>query len=228
MARVQFSPLITSISGTVNNSTFQRNAFGNTLRGKPLPISKYSPARQRIKSAISYLTKHWVSMPQYKRDLFNSFTKTYNIKTRRNKNFTMSGFNYFIQSNLPRYLLFGFIEDNAYYSNPTFVPASVSVKSDASSLLIDLGVNPGSYDAFGICYISAAKPNVYTSVPSRLPLMFNAPLTSQQTDISTPYSEIFGKIPAPSNYVFVYIDFMLTDYPVFCNFISICCQIQSL
>ena len=73
MARVKLGPLITDISGSIGGMTIQRNKFGITLRQKPIPVYKFTPAQITIRTYIATIQAAWQNLTDAERLQWNRF-----------------------------------------------------------------------------------------------------------------------------------------------------------
>ena len=91
MARIKYSPIITSIAGSVGNATFQRNKFGNTLRTKPLPRNPASEAQYNVRQKMVTLQAAWKALTDAQRLQWNRFLDFSGQATKHDKSIKLSG-----------------------------------------------------------------------------------------------------------------------------------------
>lgn len=69
MAKLRFGTLITDSRGSVEGTTFSRNRFGATARGRKPPILKRTQFTTQIRSTLATFSKRWSStLTQVQRD----------------------------------------------------------------------------------------------------------------------------------------------------------------
>jgi hypothetical protein len=73
MARIKYSPIVTEISGSVKNATFQRNASGHTLRQKPYRKKINSLSQSVITAKMQQLNLSWNALNTQQKAIWSQF-----------------------------------------------------------------------------------------------------------------------------------------------------------
>lgn len=97
MARVKFSALLSEINGSVGGSTFQRSAYGYSLRNKPIPVNKPTILNQAIRQAFFQASRTWSLMSDVDRIYWRNAVEYYLPRSRNNKNSYLSAYSYFMK-----------------------------------------------------------------------------------------------------------------------------------
>lgn len=88
-----------SINGSIQGTTFQRNAYGNTVKAKPTMVKPARFKQQNRKNTFSQASQSWKGLTQAERDQWITYATTYPRPTRLNPNSYLNGFNYFLMAN---------------------------------------------------------------------------------------------------------------------------------
>jgi hypothetical protein len=99
MARIIYSALVQSINGSIQGTTFQRNAYGNTVKAKPSMVKPARFKQQNRKNTFSQASQAWKGLTQAQRDQWITYATTYPRPSRLNPNSYLNGFNYFVMAN---------------------------------------------------------------------------------------------------------------------------------
>jgi hypothetical protein len=120
MAIVTTSALISNIKGSINGSTFQRNAAGLAVRSKPKPVGKGTNAQFNVRNINAQLNFYWTNLTDAQRNVWASFAVYCNgaAKTNNQVNSANTGKTQFFAVNF-WLLQYG----KPYLVGPTFTPA---------------------------------------------------------------------------------------------------------
>lgn len=97
MARVKFSALLSEINGSVGGSTFQRSAYGYSLRNKPISANRPTVLNQRIRQAFFQAARTWSLMSDVEKIYWRNAVEYYLPRSRNNKNSYLSPYSYFMK-----------------------------------------------------------------------------------------------------------------------------------
>jgi hypothetical protein len=86
MARIQFDPMIKSLSGRVGSLVFYMNRGQAYARSYVIPRNPDTPAQRKRRALFADAVRAWQTIPEIQKDLWN-------LKARR---LVMSGYNLFI------------------------------------------------------------------------------------------------------------------------------------
>lgn len=113
MARIKYSALVTEIAGSVGGTTFQRNAYGYTIKNKPNMVAPSRSAQTFRQNRFNVQIQKWKALTQAQRDLWISYAVSYPVQSRKNPDSNLNGYNYFERYHLVRELanLIGTLEN---------------------------------------------------------------------------------------------------------------------
>ena len=100
MARITYSPGVTRFAGSIGGVTYQRNAFGNTIKQRSnltkTPTASQAGYQRNMASLISY----WPTLSQANKDLWNTFSTNHLHTTPWGESKNLSGYQWFLSVNL--------------------------------------------------------------------------------------------------------------------------------
>lgn len=100
MALVKYGGGIIQMSGSIAGNTHARNRSGNYVRARTKPTNPNSPAQNKIRSVITYLSELWAdTLDDAQRLAWKTYADNVNMKNRLGEVIHLSGFNHFIRSN---------------------------------------------------------------------------------------------------------------------------------
>jgi len=102
MARIKFSPLFSSIRGSIGSATFQRSQGGDTLRCKQAYSPHVTQSRQLSKQIASQVIAAWQGLTDAQRTLWNQYAKFSPISMKYDHSRQLSGYNHFCKYNFIR------------------------------------------------------------------------------------------------------------------------------
>lgn len=97
MARIIYSALVDSIAGSIKGTTFQRNAYGFTVKGKPNQVNPTRLAQQLNKQTFASNARKWRTLSDANRTKWESYAASFPLPTRLNPSANLNGFNYFLK-----------------------------------------------------------------------------------------------------------------------------------
>lgn len=95
MARIIYSALVESIRGSIKGTTFQRNAYGFTVKGKPNMVNPTKLNQQLAKQRFLSNAKRWASISETNRAQWASYAENFPIPARLNPSSYLNAYNYF-------------------------------------------------------------------------------------------------------------------------------------
>jgi len=157
MARITYSPGVTKLAGSIGGVTYQRNAFGNTIKQRSnfakIPTALQAGYQRNMALLISY----WPTLSQANKDLWNTFSINHLHTTPWGKSKNLSGYQWFLSINLNILILSGTI-----LSTPPAWTSWAPVQSftlTASSISLKIHWSPA--------YTPAAYLKIFLSLPLR-------------------------------------------------------------
>jgi hypothetical protein len=214
MARVQFSPFITHIAGSVGNATLQRNQSGVTIRTKPRYKISNSPSQISNRSNLSYLQTLWRSLNSSQQAAFTSFLGYISVKCKHNSDVTLSGYNLFLKHNLMlmsagaspitdiTYQLNDYVNtDNGFYVGNNIFGTDMNDAFDVNSWL-------------PLFKISPPLNHFYRTPPPVMRVLIPTIIEDFELEIYNQYVKLYGTFPSASFYVYYSLSFLNMLMPV--------------
>jgi len=100
MARIIYSAIVSTINGSIGGTTFQRNAFGSTVKKKSHQVRKLTPNQQEVKGALVYMSTKWGALSNADRATWVSYATNYPQYTRLNPDSAINGRSVFMKRNM--------------------------------------------------------------------------------------------------------------------------------
>lgn len=104
MARIKYTALVESIRGSIQGTTFQRNAYGYTVKGKPNMVNPNTSTQSRSKKNMTGIAQAWSSLSSTNRAAWNTWAETNPVPSRLNPDAMLTGFAQFTRWHNIRWL----------------------------------------------------------------------------------------------------------------------------
>ena len=206
MARVLYSALITSINGSIGGTTFQRNAYGHTIKKKPNIVNPNTARQAKPRAALQTLAGIWATMSAAQRNAWDAYATANPVASRHNPNAYLTGHAQWLRVNLLR-IQAGF-------------SVLINIVSSAQSVLTYSGAgitnSAGSlfYGDDATDSLNVMQVNAYLSAPVKASQQYDKSrtrfMTSNDLDVggifqnvTTNYQNTFGIIAQTTQFVFV-------------------------
>ena len=102
MARIIYNAVVSSINGSVSGTTFQKNAYGFTMRKKPQPVNPKSVLQSNRRTVFADITKTWNLLTDAQRANWNAVLTNYPTYARYAPSVIINGRMLFIKYNAIR------------------------------------------------------------------------------------------------------------------------------
>jgi hypothetical protein len=135
MARIIYGALAESIRGSIGGTTFQRNAYGYTIKKKPNMINPNSEWQQAQKIIFSKAVGAWNALTTAQRLDWDSWASTYPQYAKHNASSQLSGFAVFVRQHCLRFLSNLAVDTNPTYH--TFAAASCGFSFYVSAVAME-------------------------------------------------------------------------------------------
>ena len=202
MARIIYGSIATEINGSVGGSTFQRNAYGFTMKNKPNMARLQSIKQNEQHRRFDYVVKGWQQITSAQRASWVSWALAHPVPAKHNAMAVLDGYSYFLKYNLIHTMFV-----STYLAEPN--PGTLALPSIVPYLVFsggNLSVNPQPASD-----VAAIFFNLYLSPPMSVTRGFSdsftramivLPLVAGNVNISSYYLSVFGSLPTSSNYIF--------------------------
>lgn len=196
MARIKYSSIVSSVSGSVGSATFQKSLYGDTLRNKPRPRKSSTALQLGGRALMMQLHQAWSDLTDAQRKQWNQFISYSSATIRRDRAVLLTGHALFIQYNMLRLLT-----DLAIMTTPVYVPLggifdSVQIGRDTPGVLTLVLEDefPGT-QTFGVIKLSAPRRPSLSFSFAGLRGIHVACANETNFDITVLYTAMFGTIP---------------------------------
>lgn len=197
MARIIYSALVESIRGSIKGTTFQRNAYGYTVKGKPNMVNPNSIRQNRSRLRFSRATQAWRDLSGANRANWNTYANTFPIPSRKNPASYLNGLNAFT-----RYHSVWFLSQSSVLANPSGVQGTavvnqidIDLSGGVLSLLLEIITTNGPWRA----EVSMSRPlNATQAFVKSWTRNITSATSATWADfvITTEYQNVFGFLPA--------------------------------
>ena len=214
MAIVKFTAIVDEIRGSIGGTTFQRNAYGWSIKRKPNIIRPNTLRQQVSKTSFGSITRYWSTLSQVNRDSWDTYASTYPIPSIKNPSVDITGFNYFVKYHLIKFTT----GSRSFLDNATAASGSLTFTSfvlesnnlDWFQLVFDY---VSSSDLFISLFFLSPPLEDSRVVPRLTPLYIDSSLptssvsTARTVDISlaATYDDLYNTLPVVGSSVVVRI-----------------------
>jgi hypothetical protein len=204
MARIIYTALVDHIAGSINGSSFQRNAYGHSIKSKGSPVLKNSITQVSRRLTMQSIVKAWAGLTNANRNAWALFAQTYPTKSKRNTKSYLNGFNLFQRFHFIKAMGTTFAvlaqPDGSYYSF-SYVSCTL-VLSAGTTLTFTLSFTSDNDDWTGLISLSNPLPasRKFNSTKPKLVDRQNdsgtLPDLTITKDITASYVALFGALPS--------------------------------
>lgn len=206
MARIIYGGLVTSIRGSIGGTTFQKNAFGYTVKNKPNMIKPNSDQQQLSKSIIAFLTTQWSTQDPLFVAAWNNFAAAFPQTAKHNVSAILSGFSVFVKRNYYYILNHGFTFEiiTAPIMLPnTFIPLTATVTTSSTNIYLNINYLSGSPAVETSFFAFPNHKKTLNYVGSRFRFVGSGDNSVDRLDITDIYVKAFGVFPVIGSVVFI-------------------------
>lgn len=203
MARIVYSGLISSISGSVQGTTFQSGKGGTIIRKKPTQVKRGSISTDRIRNIQFNVTQRWTGLTETQRAEWNQYAKFNRVKQKNNARLFLSGQQVFIRTNNYR-LLYGL----SMLVVPTFnscaiSPISITIALNVGALEITVDRNMIATEEYIIISLTLPATQSINNPSGRYRSMIFTTTSTNVFDLSSAYIDVFGRLPIVGEFLFM-------------------------
>lgn len=99
MARIKYTGLVESIRGSIGGTTFQRNAYGFTIKAKPNMVKPNSIGQINAQFRMTEVAQEWRLLSESDRSDWQAWAEANPKPSRLNPDSALSGYNLFLAYN---------------------------------------------------------------------------------------------------------------------------------
>lgn len=205
MARIIFSALVSTINGSIAGTTFQRNAYGHTVKKKPTIVNPNRRAQQPRKASMQFISQQWQNLSAAQRTAWANQAVTYPVPSRLNPAANLTGHALWLRLNLLRLLMGATVINNiTAAAQDTLVPGTSEIQRVGGTLIF-FDDSDSTLDHFDVlCFVSNQVKPTQLYDRSRTRYMGTFPLlVADQIDITAAYLAQFGTLPTTGDSIFL-------------------------
>jgi hypothetical protein len=195
MARIVYSALVESIRGSIAGTTFQKNAYGYTVKKKPNMVRPWTADQKIMQIAFSRAVKAWKEADSTTRSNWETWASTNPQYAKHNPSSQLSGFACFTKWHVQAFIA-GLAQDNAPVLTVPDQPAiSFSIINSSGTLTISI-VCPDGAEAWNLnLFISRPFGAAQNFIGTKTRYVAQSTDATQSADITSAYASKFGTVP---------------------------------
>lgn len=196
MARIIYSALVDSIRGSINGTTFQRNAYGYSVKAKPNMVNPNTIRQNLRKRTFSNAVQEWRKLSQANRDAWDAYANAFPIPARKNPNAFLNGLNAFQRWHGVQYQSNSTVLANPSGAQGTAVINQIDLIISGGNLFVELDITTtnGPWSAF--LYLSRPLSSTQAFVKSWTRyIVAMTPAQWISLNINAAYVAVFGAAP---------------------------------
>lgn len=214
MARIIYSALVESIRGSIKGTTFQRNRYGYTVKGKPNMISPYRLLQRYRQSQFASNARKWRQITDTNRTQWNSYAENFPIPSRLNPDSNLSGFDYFLKYHnwLTLFDLTGLLADPGS-TQDAFTIDDITLTLNAGSLVLLVQMLDTPSNCKCLMFLTPPIPlgREFVNITPRFMIKVDEVIGSFTGNVTDAYEDAFGSLPADGDFVGIKLVFIRTD-----------------
>ena len=220
MARIKFSPVVTSIAGSVGGVTIQRNKFGNTMRQKPFPLNPASTAQYNVRQKMIFLQTSWKNLTDAQRLQWDRYLDFSGQTTKNDKNVKLSGHTLYLKYQMLRLLTRQPLLTEIGYSPMPAVASLGGITVTPSDITLVFSTALDTANWFYYCRLTSPRPANKVFSKQGLRGMVT-PCSDVGAQICTSsYLSAFGLLPVDQDYLHYTLQYYSYTAPVYSGIIS--------
>lgn len=211
-ARIKYTALVDNIRGSIQGTTFQRNAYGYTIKGKPNMVNPNTQRQRQRKAQFSKATQLWKTLSDGERAAWDTYAATFPIPTRSNPDSYLNGFNAFARWHGVAQL----VSPTALLPDPagdqgTVLAGTSEIRIDAGvlSYFIDSTTTEGPWDVCLFISRPLSPTQRYVKSWTRF-IRSGSEALFADVDITAPYLQVYGALPVEGDLVGIRLTFINT------------------
>jgi hypothetical protein len=215
MGRIVYSALVENIRGSIGGTTFQKNAYGYTVKKKPNIIRPASTLQNNAKARLTRAVKAWRQITATERSNWDSWASANPQYAKHNPSSQLSGYAAFVKYNsLHAFIASGLVTD-PYFVVPADDTGVPTVANSAGTLNLLLNSSTADGDWLFLVYLSRLTTDTQNFIGTKTRFMaISANDETSAINITSAYSSVFGSIPSTGSKVAMDFQLIGTSYPI--------------
>lgn len=201
MARIIYNAVVSSINGSVSGTTFQKNAFGFTIRKKPQPVNPKSVLQSNRRTVFADITKTWNLLTDAQRALWNSVLTNYPTYARYAPSVIINGRMLFIKYNAIRMAAGYDMLIDFTISTPAIYQQNLGLINENGKLQAVWGTEFESKDIGVALQLSSNQGSQPWKKPTVYRNMVLSKIDSTHYDVSDSYITHYGALAVTNDWV---------------------------
>jgi hypothetical protein len=205
MARIVYSALVSHINGSIAGTTFQRNAYGFTVKKKPTQVFPNTASQQQHKASLQFLAGLWKTMSLTIRNSWDAYALANPVPSRLNPTSFLTGHAQWLRTNLLRSIS----GDSLLLTTPpnaqdTLNTGTIEVRRVGATLIYFNDSDSINNNLTVLTFMSSVSPNsrAYDRSRTRYTGAMNL-VALDQIDVTGAYTKVFGGIPTAGQSLFL-------------------------
>jgi hypothetical protein len=193
MARIQYGPIISDISGSIGSATFQKSLYGNTLRNRPRNTRAGTAAQFAARNQLLQCQYAWRSMSEALRRQWNQFVAFSGQSINRDRGILTTGHSLFLKWNYARLQAGLAIVTTIVYKSAPAWPTIDYIALAAPGTFINFTADLVAIDIYPTIFLSPQRPESRSFMHAGLRFMFINSVITTEAYINNSYQDIFGQ-----------------------------------
>lgn len=207
MARIIYSGLATEIRGSIGGTTFQKNAYGFTIKNKPNMIKPESPGQDVQKRFLLLMLQTWQAMSGTERTNWSTFANTYPQYSKNNPTSQLDGYGVFLRYNMQQQIFNTFVQTDPGIHSQILVPPTIEIKSNGTEMAYTMTAPTPNLLINYNAYISRVVTQSTNYISTRTRYMWSDVVRNRTDDIQAKYANTFGRVAVEGEKLFVRLVF---------------------
>ena len=203
MARIIYSALVNQINGSIAGTTFQRNAYGNTIKSKPNMVTPNRLLQIESQLEFTKTAQNWRTITQLQRDEWAAYASAFPRPSRLNPASYLNGFNYFgACNNLSTKAPGSPLIASPSGAQGTATLNLVELRRIGATFNVELGLTVTGTNWVWYLYLTSVVGVGQEYVAQTPKFIESRALTANFVrDITTEYNAVFGRIPVTGEWI---------------------------
>ncbi len=203
MALIRTTAFISSISGKVAGSVFQKSNAGIILRNNTTPVNRNTNRQNKTRSKTFKILQEWVKLTDIQRSTWLSYTQYNPVLQKRSKDLFITGQQAFIKFNSYRLEYDLSILPTPIFNKCALDPITLILTTTGAILTITANRALIPADEFIILSLTIIFRSSVNNPGSKYKIINFITIATDTFDITTEYTAIFGTVPQPGDTIFI-------------------------
>jgi hypothetical protein len=209
MARITYTAVVDNIRGSINGTTFQKNAYGYTIKSKPNMVNPWTQNQKIMQIAFSQAVKAWKIATDVQRANWETWASTNPQYAKHNPSAMLSGFACFTKWTMFELLSGGVVDYTPLLTIPAAPGITLKLINSTGTLLIDINGDSLAEDWNLAFFASRPFGASQNFIGTKTKYVGSYTDVAGQFPITALYISNYGSLPAVGDRVAIdYVRFM--------------------